>query len=240
MAARSSSRSSPASASAAGRIGGDELPEQPGLHGQPGQLGAEPVVQVAAQPAPLLLAGGHQPFAGALQVGGQPDGGDGHPGLAGQVGQQPPVGGGEAVLARPQARGRACRPAVLVEQRQRSVAAAGSPAVATAPAPSSTSRSRRTAAGAPPARVETMVGQDGVRGQRALQPLAQPGQRGVGLGPLAVEQPARPPAAAGRAAGRTARRRCRWPRARSAGRPRGAARRRGSRRRARTRRRRRR
>ena len=32
--------------------------------------------------------------------------------------------------------------------------------------------------------------QDGVGGQRALQPLAQPGQGGVGLGALAVEQPA--------------------------------------------------
>ena len=87
-----------------GRVLRDERAQDPGLHGQPGQLGAEAVVQVAAQPTALLLAGGDQPLAGALQVGGQPHGRDGDAGLPGEVGEQPPVGGGEPGLARPHAR----------------------------------------------------------------------------------------------------------------------------------------
>ena len=42
------------------------------LQGQSGQRGTQPVVQVATQPAPLLLAGDHQPLPGAEQVRAQP------------------------------------------------------------------------------------------------------------------------------------------------------------------------
>ena len=118
IAVRSSARSSPASASAAAGSRGDQPAQHAGLHGQPGQLRAEPVVQVAPQPAPLLLAGGDQPLARALQVGGQPDGGHRDPGLAREVRQQPPVGGGEAGLARAQPEHELADRPVLVEQRQ--------------------------------------------------------------------------------------------------------------------------
>jgi hypothetical protein len=52
-------------------------------------------VQVAPQPASLLLPSADQPLAGALQVGGQADGVGRHPDLAGEVLQQLAVGGGQ-------------------------------------------------------------------------------------------------------------------------------------------------
>ena len=64
-----------------------------------GERRAEAVVQVAAQPAALLLARGHEREPGLLQCGGHPRGVGGDAGLAGEVGEQPPVGGAE-VLAR--------------------------------------------------------------------------------------------------------------------------------------------
>ena len=49
-------------------------------------------MQVAAQAAALLLARRDEALAGALQVGGEPDGVDRDPGLPGQVVEQARVG----------------------------------------------------------------------------------------------------------------------------------------------------
>ena len=53
-----------------------------------GQLRADAVVQVAAQPAALLLAAGDDPLAAALQVGDQPGGLHERTGPAGHLGQR--------------------------------------------------------------------------------------------------------------------------------------------------------
>ena len=64
-------RSASTSAARAGS-GPHQVAGRLGLHGQPRQLRSEPVVQVAPQPAPLLLARRHEPLPGALQVARQP------------------------------------------------------------------------------------------------------------------------------------------------------------------------
>ena len=141
------------------RVAGDQAAQHAGLHGQPGQLRAEPVVQVAAQPPPLLLAGGDQPLAGALQVGGEPrrrtprrrPGGRGRRAAAGRRGRTPSSPG-----RRPEHQVADRR--AVVEQRQRTVGRGTGSPDATASARRRRARSRRTAAAAPPARSMTIAG----------------------------------------------------------------------------------
>jgi hypothetical protein len=70
----------------------DQLARRVELQGQARERGAQPVVQVASQAPPLLLSGCDQEFAGALQIGGEPDGVHGPLNLAGEVLQQAAVG----------------------------------------------------------------------------------------------------------------------------------------------------
>ena len=90
-------RSSTASSSAAGGSAGCRRRSAPACTFSAGQLRTQAVVQVAAQAPALLLAGGDQPLARALQVGGEPDGVHGHLRLAREVLQQAPVGSGKAL-----------------------------------------------------------------------------------------------------------------------------------------------
>jgi hypothetical protein len=55
------------------------------LQGQARQRRSYAVVQVAPQAPPLRLSGCDQALAGALQIGGQPDGVDGYLCLAGEI-----------------------------------------------------------------------------------------------------------------------------------------------------------
>ena len=64
---------------------------------QGGELGAKAIVQVAAQATALLLTGGDQALAGALQVGGEADGMGGDACLPGKIGQQAAVGGAKGL-----------------------------------------------------------------------------------------------------------------------------------------------
>src|SRR5215207_11108637 len=66
------------------------------LEGLRGEPGPEPVVQVTPEPPALLFARGHQPLAGALQIGGEARGVRRHAGLPGEVVQQPLVRGENA------------------------------------------------------------------------------------------------------------------------------------------------
>ena len=59
------------------------------------RVGPEPVVQVAAEPAALVLDGGDHPLAAALELGGELPGPGRGGGLAHDVGEQPLVGGAE-------------------------------------------------------------------------------------------------------------------------------------------------
>ncbi len=60
---------------------------------------AEPVVQVASQATALFLPGSDQPLPRTLEVRRETHGVGGYPGLAGEVFEQPSVGGGELSLA---------------------------------------------------------------------------------------------------------------------------------------------
>jgi hypothetical protein len=144
-------------------------------------------VQVAAKTAALLLAGRDQPLAGALQVGGEPDRGDGDPGLPGQVGEQPPVGSGERRLTRSHPEHQRTDGCAVVHQRQR-----------LGRGDRLTGRHRRGVVREPHGHVRQPQPlphrrddrrQHRLGRQRALQPLAELGQRGVRLAAPAVEQP---------------------------------------------------
>ena len=69
------------------------------LHGQRGELRPQPIVEVAAQPAALFLAGGHQLLARAAEIGRELRRVDGRAGLLGDGGQQAAVAGREALVA---------------------------------------------------------------------------------------------------------------------------------------------
>ena len=204
----------------------------------PASCGAEAVVQVAAQPAALLLAGGDQPLAGALQVGGQPHGGDGDAGLAGQVVEQPAVGGGE-----PSSPGRAAEHQLA--DRLALVAAAAALGGRRPGSPASTARRRRPLEPRSPAYGSRSASRD--RRRRS------PGSTASGASVPSSRSPRRASAAYGSSRSPySSRLTARCSRSRSganrtatrpvatsetAGRPRGATRRRGSRRPARRRRR---
>ena len=68
---RVSSRSSPSSSATGGGRRPAVAARRRAAARSPASVRAEPVVQVAPQPPPLLLAGRHQPLARALQLGGQ-------------------------------------------------------------------------------------------------------------------------------------------------------------------------
>ena len=72
MASAASARSATSTAAAASAPGGEQVTGGVGAVGDPGQGRAQTVVQVAADPAALLLQRGHHPAAGDLQLGGQP------------------------------------------------------------------------------------------------------------------------------------------------------------------------
>lgn len=75
-------------------------------------------MQVAAEPPALLLAGGDETLARPLEVGGEPHGIGGHPGLAGEVVEQAPVRGGETFFAGARAEQKLADGLVLVGERQ--------------------------------------------------------------------------------------------------------------------------
>ena len=66
-----------------------------------GQRRSEPVVQVAAQPAALLLTRLDQPALGGAQRVGEPGGVDRGPGRTGEVGEQRQVPSGERLPVTP-------------------------------------------------------------------------------------------------------------------------------------------
>jgi len=72
-------------------VGGHELAG--GVQGQrlAGQLRAQPIVQVAPEPAPLLLPGANEALPRPPQVGAEADGVHRYPRLARQVVEQPPI-----------------------------------------------------------------------------------------------------------------------------------------------------
>src|SRR5215467_5882114 len=74
------------------RVGAHEPAGGVELHGDPGQDGAEAVVQVAADAASFFFPGGDQPLPGLLELCGQAGRVHGRAGVVGQAGQQPPVG----------------------------------------------------------------------------------------------------------------------------------------------------
>ena len=69
----------------------------PSLNGQGGELGAEAVMEITAQAPPLLFAGGDEPLARALEIGGEPHRMGGDADLARQVFQETPVSGAECL-----------------------------------------------------------------------------------------------------------------------------------------------
>ena len=80
-----------------GRVVGDQVAGRLEPHRQRGQRRSEPVVQVAAHPAALLLAGGDDVLPGPLQVAVDRDRLDERAHLGADVLEQPTVGGAEGV-----------------------------------------------------------------------------------------------------------------------------------------------
>lgn len=175
-----------------GRVAAEHGAGGADLQRQAGQGRAQAVVQVAPQPTPLLLPGADQPLAGALQVGGQTDGVDRHPDLAGEVLQQLAVGGGQRLPGRPRAHGQLADHLPLVDQREADRLAAQVP-VAGGRAVLASHLDRDV--GQPQALSDRLHqrGQHRLGLHRGLQATAQAAQRGVRVVAVAVQQLVGPP-----------------------------------------------
>ena len=79
---------------------GDQVAGGLDLQAYAGERCADAVVQVAAEPAPLLLAGGHERGAAVLEPVGEPQRGDRRGDLVAHDGQQLGVAGRQPRLAR--------------------------------------------------------------------------------------------------------------------------------------------
>ena len=94
-----------------------------------GERRAEPVVQVAAQAAALLLARGDEPLARALDLDGERDGAGGGARAAGEVLEQPPVCGAQRLAVRARAEHQRADALAGVDERQTQRDARGRSAV---------------------------------------------------------------------------------------------------------------
>ena len=150
--------------------------------------GPEPVVEVAAQAAALLLARGDQPLARALEIGGETDGMRRRADLAGEVPQQAPVRRRELLAGAARRDQQLAHPLALVLQRETEHRIVGS-----------RSRCRSGRAGLPQRdrgvrglqRTGHRLGdrrQHRIRGERRADAFAQAGEDAVGIIPFPVHQ----------------------------------------------------
>jgi hypothetical protein len=106
-------------------MGGNEVPCGLCGHRQAGELWPEPVVQVAPEAPPLLLASRDQPLARALKVGGEPQGlvgeahrMDGHADLVREVLKELPVRRSERLVSSARPQDQATNRLAPVDERQ--------------------------------------------------------------------------------------------------------------------------
>ena len=152
----------------------------------PASAGPEAVVQVAADPATLLLAQLDQPAARSLQLLGEPDGVNGRRDLRSEVGDQAAVGLAQ-LLAGPRCEPKLSDGQALMHERERSGTVSGVPYTA-ATLVAAAERDRDV--GQPKRLADRLDrgGQHGIGAQRALEPAAESGERDVRVVPLAVHQ----------------------------------------------------